>query len=410
MISASLFESGFRKVRASSLVLLLVGCGYILPASAASLTELQQQQAALQQQAQQSKAAALAQEPIAQRAAERLAQATAQISQLHTNIGTTQQQVADVQAQIAQKDQQAAQLDSLLRQDQDQQDSLVREMFIMRKSQPDILSLFSDAPVSQREEQQAQFQAIEKAVKAASESTAAQQREVAAAKADLSAKQNSLVALQSQQSQQVVVLGDVQQQQADLQANAVAAETALEAKAAQAQAQATVIAQKIRALQSTASWGNQIVSSYVPSWYFTQTGDYDTLGNSGYTVNDVGCYVTSIAMVAAFYGNHSGPDYIADHGSFFSGYLAALPPLNISLQPGGAVNWGVVNSEIAAGRPVIVSIYLPQVGALNSDGSSHFIVIWGQADGKYLMQDPIAASGRSYNLNQVRSMVLVRKK
>ena len=113
-------------------------------------------------------------------------------------------------------------------------------------------------------------------------------------------------------------------------------------------------------------------------------------------------------MVSTYYGSRTTPDYIARNGSFSGeGYYYWGTPANlgVSLHPSGSVNWNTVQEQLSENHPVIVSIYLPSVGAVNSDGSSHFIVIKGQSNGKYLMQDPIG-HGRSYNLNQVRSMIL----
>ena len=132
----------------------------------------------------------------------------------------------------------------------------------------------------------------------------------------------------------------------------------------------------MRTLTAITNWGGQIVSSDDNAWYYSQTGDYTRLGSSWYTVNEVGCLITSMAMVSTFYGNHITPDWVAQNAYFTND-----------------------------GRPVIVSVYLPSVGAVNSDGSSHFIVIKNFSDGRYLMHDPIGP-GRGYSLGQVRSMIL----
>jgi hypothetical protein len=230
------------------------------------------------------------------------------------------------------------------------------------------------------------------------------------ARADLVMQSNKLATLQSQQQDQQHTLAEVKVTQQSLQSNALIAEQQLETKAVQDKAQATQVAQKINLLLSMANWGSQIVSGGASSWYYSQIGNFTTLGDSYETVNNVGCLITAIAMTATFYGNRISPDYMATHATFSSegAYYWGTPSnIGVTLRPSGAVNWGVVQDEISQNRPVLVSIFLPSVGKVNNDGSSHFIVIYGFKDGKYLMQDPIAP-GRSYNLNQVRSMVLTR--
>jgi hypothetical protein len=390
------------------LIPILAGFTGTRPTQAATLNELQQQQAQLKQKAADDRQAAEAQKSVAERAADRLAEVGDQIYHLENSISTTQDQITDTENKIAAKDQEGAKLESDLRGIHDQQDAMVRQLYIQSVSQPDILSLFSDQSLSKREETSQEFQALQKAAAAVVVKTQEQQKAVSKARADLDQNKQTLLAYQDQQTQQQHSLADVQQQQANLKSNAESTELALEADAAKAQAQAAQIQQKINLLASTSSWGSQIISSDDPSWYYSQTGDYTRLGGGPYTVSEVGCYITSIAMVSTYYGNHVTPDYIANNGVFYDGYLVSLPPVGITLHPYGSVNWGVVANEVQNGRPVIVSIYLPSVGAVNSDGSSHFIVIKGLANGKYIMHDPIG-SGRSYNLNQVRSMILVTR-
>lgn len=185
----------------------------------------------------------------------------------------------------------------------------------------------------------------------------------------------------------------------------------LQQKQQQAQARIGEIDTKIRALTATRTWGDQIVSSNDGSWYYMQTGNYTHLGDSPYTVSQYGCLITSFAMIATYYGHHVTPSDIASNSSIFDddGYLlVSTPPgIGINTVSSQAINWGTIDSELANGHPVIVSIYLPSVGAVNRDGSSHFIVIKGKSGSKYLMHDPIG-DGRGYNLSQARSMKILR--
>lgn len=187
--------------------------------------------------------------------------------------------------------------------------------------------------------------------------------------------------------------------------------TDLKTQEAQAQARIAQIDSQIRALSATSRWGDQIVSSNDSSWYFTQTGNQTHLGNSPYTVSQYGCLITSIAMLSRYYGGSATPTSIASNTSNFDreGYLLVSSPSGTGVNVGSSqsVNWNTLDEEIRNGHPVIVSIYLPSVGAVNRDGSSHFIVIKGKSGNQYLMHDPIG-NGRGYNISQVRSMKIVR--
>ena len=116
-------------------------------------------------------------------------------------------------------------------------------------------------------------------------------------------------------------------------------------------------------------------------------------------------------MIGKYYGNSVTPSSIASNTSNFDreGYLMVASPPGTGVNVGGSqsVNWDTVDDEINNGHPVIISIYLPSVGAVNRDGSSHFIVIKGKIGNQYLMHDPIG-DGRGYNISQVKSMKIVR--
>ena len=381
----------------------LVGTAY-----AVSVTDLQHQQAALEQQAKDAQAAAEANKSVAERAADRVNAVSGQIDQLSSNVQSTAGTISDTQSQISQQDAQLTVLQTQLSQITAQEDALVRDLYIAQVSNPQDMMLFSGKDIGEQARIQQHIATLNKSVSTLFQKTTAQKQAATEARDVLVRKNNELSTYRDQQQSQQQSLADFRDQQSQLQSDAVSTELALEAKAAQAQAQANQIAQKISLLTTTTSWGSQIISSNDGSWYYTQIGDRTRLGSSSETVNNVGCLITSIAMVSTYYGNHITPDYIARNGGFTGeGYYYWGTPSNlgVNLQPSGAVNWNVVGSQLAQGHPVIVSIYLPSVGAINADGSSHFIVIKGQSGGKYLMHDPIGG-GRSYNLNQVRSMIL----
>lgn len=180
----------------------------------------------------------------------------------------------------------------------------------------------------------------------------------------------------------------------------------------QIQKRISEIQRQINILISQNSWGSDIISSNDPGWFYSQLDYPNTyLGNSPYTVAQYGCLVTSFAMVATFYGHHVTPADIARIPGLFDseGYMTqATPPgIGVTTTSAGPVDWATVNNELDNGHPVIISIYLPSVGAINSDGSSHFIVLKGHSGDKYFMHDPLGG-GRSYSAQNVRSMKIIR--
>lgn len=400
-----------RAVSSAFLMLILVGAAGPVQA-AATLSELRAQQAALQQQIKDAQAAAAARKVTAANAAAEIADLQKEITQVNAEISATQSTITDTESSISTLAQQItdkqAEYDRLTEQVKD----TLRQYMMVQTSRQDLnyLSLvFSSDSLSSDVTTKRSYVSIKQKLERLQADLVAAQNDLKNQKEDQEQKKSDLQYYVQQNQLQKTQLAKQQATQASLKASAELAQKALEKQAASASAQIAKIEQQISLLSATKAWGNQIVSSNDWSWYYTQTGDGTYLGKSPYTVSQYGCLITSIAMVSTYYGSSVTPDYIARNGSFSSGgYLISLPPLNISVQGSQRVNWSTVNDEISNGRPVIVSIYLPSVGAVNSDGSSHFVVIKGYANGQYLMHDPIGA-GRGYNLNQVVSMKLVRK-
>ena len=112
----------------------------------------------------------------------------------------------------------------------------------------------------------------------------------------------------------------------------------------------------------------------------------DTLGNSGYQVWEIGCLLTSVAMVNTHFGNLITPGSLARNpNNFTSGgllYNAALEvpghPATINSRPTRA--W--INSYLQQGGTVIVGMYI-------RTGGTHFVVIVGQnGSNDYWINDP----------------------
>ena len=120
------------------------------------------------------------------------------------------------------------------------------------------------------------------------------------------------------------------------------------------------------------------------------------MGVSGVSMADAGCLVTSVAMVAKHYGKNIKPSDLASNVAVF---YASTAYMNDSWSAAGisvsrskySVSSGKIDSELAAGRPVIVGLY----GTFNAP--QHFIVIKSKDVDKYIMEDPFMENGGGDN-------------
>lgn len=146
------------------------------------------------------------------------------------------------------------------------------------------------------------------------------------------------------------------------------------------------------------------------------------LGTSSNTIGSSGCLVDCWSMVAKHYGKDTDPDRfnealkqltLSSGGGFGYAQDSALPKLSDGTYPKDLYIWGSINkiysdisetkmvqtpnpvsstqfssieSEINAGRPVIVEVdFIPET----SKADMHFVLIVGKSeDGKYIIIDP----------------------
>lgn len=131
------------------------------------------------------------------------------------------------------------------------------------------------------------------------------------------------------------------------------------------------------------------------SWgcYYNQRDSawaFQTIGQSPEVLKDVGCLITSMAMVASHYGKNIKPNEIAQSSVPFLGSTAFMVQGSwnvngVSMSRTRIGNsTGAIDNEINSGRPVIVGIY---------GGPDHFLVIKKKENGNYIMNDPFVANG-----------------
>lgn len=124
-------------------------------------------------------------------------------------------------------------------------------------------------------------------------------------------------------------------------------------------------------------------------WYLSQRDERWAklaMGSSNESVLDVGCFITSIAMVMRFYGAGSyNPSNIATNPTFFvppTAYMYKPTRFNGSWPNGKNyknITFSQVSSYLANNTPVIAGV----------ENASHYIVLKKVDGGTYIMNDPI---------------------
>lgn len=416
-----MFPSSIRRpgaFRAYALLLVLAATFFGLgsePASAVTSNQIQQlqnQQQLLKKQAQQKK------EEAAKAAAE-AAQLKAQAQILAANLNNKQDELAATSSTIEETlkaiaDKQAAieKTQADLAEQNRNKDEVLRSIYEQGSFDPTLAAITSKN-VSDLVDQQQYFSALEDSVDLAIADMTATQQKLTQEQDALKEQQGALEELKQQQQAAQAQIAAAKAQTLAEQSAALADQKDASQEAADLQAQVVAIESKLSVLTATARWGNDIIStSGSASWAYNQLNYPNRMGSSPFTVHDYGCLVTSMAMVSTFYGNRVTPAEIASHTNWFdrqgNAFVSTIvDSLGMTITQQGGVNWNAVDQELDNNHPVIISVYIPQVGALNSDGSSHFVVLEGKSGNQYIMEDPLGG-GRGYGFGQVRSMKVLR--
>lgn len=143
--------------------------------------------------------------------------------------------------------------------------------------------------------------------------------------------------------------------------------------------------------QRDSQWGNQLI------------------GNSNMTVANVGCLIASAAMVASHYGRNLTPADIAGSSSPFEydtadmrfTWLDSVNGTKVTRSAyscNGSGCLDTINSELSAGRPVIVRITAANVAG------THFIVLTKREGDNYIMKDPFEPDGNNISFTSKHSL------
>lgn len=401
------------KRRVVKFVALILVAGFFLPVVAlgATLNDYLKQKDYFTKQAEQARQQALQKQQEAANLKKQIDQVTNQIDETEHAISSTQKQIfgreSSINSLVSRIDQEQKNLEA----EKEKLGTVVASWYMEGESDGFLSTLLSSNTFSQVIDEQQYYDSIRQQIEVTIENIEKLKQELALKKKEEEKELSILAGLKSDQESQQVALESRKVLKNSLLNNTQSTITSLKNQEQVAQERIVEIDAKIKALVATRIWGSGIVSSNDSSWYYSQIGNSTKLGASPYTVNQYGCLITSMAMVATFYGHRISPSDIASNRGIFDddGYLQVNTPpgIGIDIEPSQSVNWAIVNDELANNHPVIVSIYLPSVGKVNRDGSSHFVVIKGVSGGKYLMHDPIS-DGRGYDVSQVRSMKIVR--
>ena len=117
----------------------------------------------------------------------------------------------------------------------------------------------------------------------------------------------------------------------------------------------------------------------------------DQLGQSVHTIGQVGCAMTSAAMVMKFYGIDTDPGrlnvFLRENGGYdedndlrWEG-PTALAPDQVRHKYEDLPSYYLMDSNLLHGNPVIVRLRL-------SNGITHFVVVMGKEGFDYLIRDP----------------------
>ena len=136
----------------------------------------------------------------------------------------------------------------------------------------------------------------------------------------------------------------------------------------------------------------------------------DHLGTSPRTMAQVGCAVTSAAMVMNFYGLDTDPGrlntFLFAHGGYDENNdlrwegPTVLDPTRVKHVYEDLPSYHLIDSNLRQGNPVIVRLSLPS-------GWTHFVVIMGKQGFDYLIRDPSRNGLRKgvYPLREIGSKI-----
>lgn len=151
----------------------------------------------------------------------------------------------------------------------------------------------------------------------------------------------------------------------------------------------------------------------LPVSLFLQGDDswgHDQLGTGSHTMGQVGCAVTSAAMIMKYYGLDTDPGrlnvFLRENGGYDENNdlrwegPTALAPTKVRHVYEDLPSYHLIDANLDRGNPVIVRLRL-------ANGITHFVVIMGKQGFDYLIRDPSRAGLRKgvYPLKELGSKI-----
>jgi len=411
----SIFNFQFSKFR-NIVVIILTMTFIFLPmtAMADSLSSLKSQQQYYQQQAAAAAAAKAAKAAQAAQINKDLTVVAGQITQTSNSLDSTNDQITEANTNIADLEAKIKTAEDNLAKEQNTMSAVVSSWYM--EGQAGLLEAFlTSGQISDIVAKQQYYDSIKQQILGEMDQINKLKDDLNTQKATQDQQLANLNALKNSQIEQQNYLESRKTMQSQLLSNTASAITALAAEQQSAEQQVAALQKKIDEIKAASvGAGGDVVSAGEASWYYQQTDDRWAGYKMGRyaTIGTYGCLLTSLTMIADFYGSSYTPVTAAQHSSFnTSGGSADGAMISTSIVSDGgsqSINWNTVDTELASGHPVVLGVALG-IDMGNSYGVSHFVVVTSKmSNGKYAMQDPLG-TGRGYNKSQIKAYRIIRK-
>lgn len=405
------------KIRYCWLIILAVAVAvnfnFTVPtARADALSDLQNQLKALQNQKKKNTAAIEQKQREIDNLKQQITSVNSQIDNTESAITSTEKQISNTNSAISDLEKEIAKQQSMLDAQQESM-SKVLSSWYMEGDSSLLEAMIASDNISEMINKQQYYESVRRQVETTIEGIRQIKDDLSDQKTAKERKLAELSDLRSSQSNQKIYLEGRKALKNQLLSNSTSAVTNLQEEQKETESMISSLQVKIDRIRAASiGSGGDLVSAPDASWYFRQDdsrwssyrmGNYATIGLYG-------CLLTSLTMIANYYGSSYTPMTAAGNSAFVHGGYNDGALISTSIvRDGGSqpINWNVVDEQLAANHPVVVGVALG-VDMGNSYGVSHFVVVKSKlGSGKYAIQDPLGEN-RGYAKSQVKAMRIVR--
>jgi peptidoglycan hydrolase CwlO-like protein len=382
----------------------------IMPYSAVAdtVSDLQRQKEAYALEAQKAREQSQKKSSEADYLKSKLNQLNAEIREAEYSLSITNGKISETNSLIDSLKKQITEQEDMLEKEKVTMNGIVSSWYMEGDSTSMINNIFSSSNLSEVITRQEYYESIKQQIEIRMEKIEELKKQLYEQK---TLQDNNMAELSQHKNNQLLQKNTIEQQrnyQSYLLKSTTNTINELKQQEKNATQKAQEIQSKINRISATKRWGGDITSSNDSSWYYSQLWYPNLyLGPSPYTVAQYGCLITSLAMIAKYYGrNYDVPSAVAASSFNNGGYLVYTPIVSDGWSI--PINWDRVDQELSTGHPVVVGVALGEDMG-NSYGVSHFVVLkpYSQNGNTYQMHDPLGA-GRGYDLSQVKAMRIIR--